>query len=88
MEIDRMLTLSTAHICQDTAEKMENHLLDLTIYEKGKYGWIIYVDPEIAGKKIPQDLSSILKTAEKAGCTWLCLDCDGEKIKNLPTYEW
>ena len=73
MEIDRMLTLSTAHICQDTAEKMGNHLLNLTIYEKGKYGWIIYVGP---------------KTAEKAGCTWLCLDCDGEKIKNLPIYEW
>lgn len=88
MEIDRRLTLSTAHICQDTAEKMGNHLLDLTIYEKGKYGWIIYVDPEIAGKKIPQDLSSVLKTAEKARCIWLCLDCDGEKIKNLPTYEW
>ena len=57
MEIDMMLTLSTAHICQDTAEKMESHLLDLTIYEKGKHGW-------------------------------LCLDCDGEKIENLPTYEW
>ena len=38
MEIDMMLTLSTAHICQDTAEKMESHLLDLTIYEKGKHG--------------------------------------------------
>ena len=55
MEIDRMLTLSTAHICQDTAEKMGNHLLDLTIYEKGKYGWIIYVDPEIAWVGITEE---------------------------------
>lgn len=54
MKIATMLTLSTAHICQDTAEKMESHLLDLKIYEKGRHGWIIYVDPEIAGKKIPR----------------------------------
>ena len=88
MEIDRMLTLSTAHICQDTAEKMESHLLDLTIYEKGKYGWFIYVEPETAEKKIPQDLSVVLKIAEKAGCVWICLDCDGAKIENLPVFEW
>ena len=43
---------------------------------------------QLVQMKIPQDLSSVLKTAEKAGCIWLCLDCDGEKIKNLPTYEW
>lgn len=56
---------------------MGNHLLDLTIYEKGKYGWFIYVDPEIAGKKIPQDLSSILKLQRKPdahGFAWTAME--------------
>ena len=29
-----------------------------------------------------------IELARQNGCRWLCLDCDGEIVPELPTYDW
>ena len=95
MEICKMLTLSTAHITQETAKVLETHSspwadYDLAIYDKDDFGWWIHLpDEEITElNNVPPDLVECIKLAEQNGCEWLCLDCDGEVVDCLPTYEW
>ena len=51
MEISKVLTLSTAHISQKSAELLdketEKPTLDLPVYNKSNYGWFIYIPQNI-----------------------------------------
>lgn len=100
MEISRMLTLSTSHITQKTAEELEQRPAQfnsfwsawdhLAIYDKGSYGWWILVSElEYAElNQLPEDLAACCRFAKQNDCDWLCLDCDGPVEEYLPTYEW
>jgi len=95
LEIHRMLTLSTAHIQESTANLFDLNTDDLPIfYEKGTddgdtYGWFI---PIVAGEPFPHtcptDLLAIRALAESQGCDWIMLDRDGDTTEALPTWEW
>lgn len=100
LEISKMLTLSTAHITKETAEKLENRLPHfdsfwsaadhIAVYDKDDYGWWILVSElnyaELS--QLPVDLAACCRLAMRNGCDWLCLDCDGPIEDCLPTYEW
>ena len=93
MEISRMLTISTAHITESTAKELENFgppipdwLCWLSVYTKSDYGWWIFVDD--SEPTTPSDLAACLRLARRHNCEWLCLDCDGEIVDELPTYDW
>ena len=106
MEIAKMLTISTAHITKETADKLNYEYEDvteedyyqnsfcfntgITIYLKDVFGWFICIpDATILDESaIPDDLRDCLSFALKNGCDWLCLDCDGETVDELPTFEW
>lgn len=94
MEISKMLTMSTAHIKKSTAEWLQNEwqqCSSLAVYKKGVYGWFVFVsnaDVEDETANIPEDLVCVINAAKKAGCDWLCLDSDGEKIDDLPEFKW
>lgn len=95
MTIERVLTVSTAHISAETDEKLCNGDMDeagMTVYEKGDFGYWIFVDPvaEVFWFKneIPDDLMQCIKLAQSMDCSWLCLDCDADILPELPTYEW
>ena len=94
MDITRCLTISTAHISSDTARKLsiepDTNMLGLSVYEKGEFGWWIYVGDNSANisKDLPLDLMACISEAFTNNCQWLCLDCDGEEIDSLPTYDW
>lgn len=95
MEVCKMLTLSTSHIKESTAEVLHAHSepwsdYDLAIYDKDNFGWWInLVDVEYAElKNIPPDLVDCIRIAKQNGCDWLCLDCNGPVEDCLPTYEW
>ena len=89
-EISKMLTLSTAHVSEATAAKLEKgRACLLSIFAKGEYGWFIFVareDGSMGGA--PSDLAACIAKARALGCDWLCLDRDGETVGDLPTYEW
>lgn len=95
MDISKVLTISTAHITEETDRKLQDNselnLMDLSVYEKGEYGYWIYIDPLdilMCHANIPEDLLNCIKFARQNDCRWLCLDCDGEVVPELPTYEW
>ena len=90
LEICKMLTISTAHITKETADMLSISETDLIVYDKDEYGWWIAVCDidlyELSG--VPDDLAACVRLAMQNGCEWLCLDCDGEVVDCLPTYEW
>ena len=96
MEITKMITLSTAHITENTAKKLDSdpttNCLGLCVYKKSEYGWYITIDRNSIFKAeiqtIPHDLARLILFARDLDCETLCLDCDAEEIPYFETYEW
>lgn len=96
MEISKMLTISTAHITEETNKILENphNTLPLVTYNKDGYGWFVYIpekdfahDVKII-KKLPDDLAILFMFARCHEINIICLDSDGDEINNLPVYNW
>lgn len=88
-ETERLLTVSTAHLKETTADKAEQGLLPVPCFNKGGYGWFIFVgDGENDSLIDYPDLQGLIDICRSEGCTWLCLDADGPLIDDLPKYEW
>lgn len=96
LETPRMLVLSTAHITHRTSLILDGKRPGPKplLYPKGEYGWFIpIIDPlgydsgEDVRWSLP-DLLAIRQFAQAAGCGWIMLDCDGDTLEGLPTYEW
>ena len=92
LEISRMLTISICHITKETAERLtfgEPYNRDLPPYfPKAEYGWFIFTGSEYEFPEAPADLKSCMNKAWEQKCDWLCLDCDGLEVDDLPTYDW
>ena len=101
LDIQKMLTLSTAHIRQETAEILSGqddpaNNVGLSVYEKIADGesvgffvmlWDVDGSEAVSGDA-PEDLKQCVRFAAENGCTVLCLDRDGPVMKNLPAYKW
>ena len=99
-EFTRMVTVSTAHVTEETAnmlEKASHGDLDLptmTVYEKKfngttPVGYFIYlcVKPEqIDPNGLPEDLVALVNLAKFCGAGMVCLDGDGPEVEGLPSY--
>ena len=94
MDITLCLTISTGHISTNTARLLsiepDTNILGLSVYEKGEYGWWIYVGDKLENipDNLPDDLMRCIHEAYAWNCQWLCLDCDGEEIPGVPIYDW
>lgn len=89
MEISKMLTVSTAHVSKETAELLENDELDIVIFDKGEYGWFIFLsDEDDYYDNFPVELLKLMNFAKDLCCDWLCLDRDGEVLEYLETFDW
>lgn len=89
--ISNMITLSTAHITEETAILLND---DRTVgkwgvvaYAKSVYGWFI---PLVFGEltNVPADLLGCIKYALGHNCSCLCLDQAGDIVDDLPIYDW
>lgn len=89
-EINKMLTIGTAHISEETAKRLNNNdIVGLAVYLKDVYGWIIYDTIETEDEEgVPEDLMRLLWYMRSLDCAVLCLDGDGPEIPFLPKYEW
>lgn len=85
-EIHRMLTLSTGHITKETSILLDNDKMEVVAYRKDDYGW--FVTCWNLDGTLPDDLRACAEYAEKNECDWLCLDCDGSVVDDLPAYHW
>lgn len=96
--IDKVLVLSTAHLKQEEAERLDDEdSFALLSYMRWDYGWQFYVslDTELetlqknwASLGLSEGFYSALSLAYKLGCEWLRLDTDGDTDEDLPHYEW
>jgi hypothetical protein len=87
LEIAKMLILSTAHVTLETSQRLPDGIEGLIAYEKGEYGWLIYVNaPHVV--PLPADLQGVRDLARNHGCEWVMLDRDGDVIDALPSYDW
>ena len=87
MEISKMLTISTAHISEETANHLKRNGLFVPCYEF-EYGFFVFVQEGIEDANLPQDLKNCLILAKEHGCSWLQLDCDGDYVEGLEKYDW
>ena len=96
-DIAKIITVSSAHITEDTAQMLDNEpntdKLNISVYNKADYGWFIYIPEYLKervgqGTDLPEDLQRCLKTAIDNNCEWLCIDCDGPEIDGLEKYSW
>lgn len=92
-EITKMLTISTEHITPETAEKLNKepdaNNMSLCVYEKAEFGWFIHIPEDMDDcEQVPDDLRRCIEFADEQGCEWLCIDCDGETVDELPLHEW
>ena len=96
MEITKMLTMSTMHIKESTAELLnkepETNTLGLCVYPKCDFGYYITIDEyavkQASEEEFPEDLSNLIIFAHDLDCKTLCLDCDAEVIPYLNKYDW
>ena len=100
-EISQMLTISSAHVSQNTRELLDKVIDDTCyvpmppVYEKAGYGWFIACNPDTdndetlgqAWDDYPADLVLAMRLAKEHGCYWLCIDCDGPEVADLEKFE-
>ena len=90
MDIEKMLTISTAHVSHETEEKLDKESysdeMQLSVYKKEDYGWFIFIPDTIDDKNIPDELKKCIELAKRNDCSWLCLDCDGNIEEGLETF--
>jgi len=97
MQIDKMLTISTAHIPKHTADALgglPDHqnakLYPEVVYTPWMgYGWVFIAgqDTGLLEDEHPE-LAAVLRFAHNYGCDFVRLDCDANPIEALPTFEW
>lgn len=87
-----LLTVSSVHIKDSTARLLNDEVsfcnIGLSVYSKDGFGWFIYLeDIDEYYEDVPEDLLAVMKYAKENGADILCLDSDGYRIMELPTYE-
>lgn len=98
VEIQSMLVLSTGHVTEETAKalaatdpttgKLPNwgpHM----VWEGLGYGWMWYADDAtFEAADFPAEFEAIFKLAVALDCNWVRFDCDGDRVEELPYWEW
>lgn len=92
-DIAKLITISSGHISEKTAKLLNDeptkHNMDLAVYPKAQFGWFIYIGAldTNAYDHLPEDLKACALFTREHDCEWLCLDSDGEEMKELPMYQ-
>lgn len=100
-EVSKILTVSTAHVTQETYERLmtdegqsETGLSTYVKRDPGSgmdYGLYVYLTQDESSdqiSEIPDDLLPLIRLAESLGCEIICLDADGPKITGYSVFSW
>ncbi|WMC09547.1 hypothetical protein PU634_10505 [Oceanimonas pelagia] len=95
MEQEKLVLLSTGHISEPDARRLEQLARELHMEERlwnRGYGFMMQVElmqDAIAECQLPlTSLPWVLDYVRERGAQWLLLDRDVETIEDLPTYDW
>ena len=86
-----MLTISTAHLSEETCNEILPRLRDtIPIWAKGECGWFLYAQLEQLGldADLPADLLRVLEYGQAQGCDYIMLDRDWPVLDHLQSYDW
>lgn len=86
---EAMLVLSNAHLSPQTCNTwLSDYATRASVWEKGDYGWFIYIVDDLDPGSLPDDLAACWNLAVEHNLPWIMFDRDAPTIKELPTYEW
>jgi len=87
--ISKMLTVSTAHLTQETADKLSDESLPMVSYPN-EYGGFVYVpsNPLEHEDGLPHDIAAVFKLARRVRCEWIKFDRDADEVEGLKIYDW
>jgi len=89
--IFRVLDISTGHMTREDSERLFAESEDLTAYELGEYGWLVYVgeiDDNWPEENWSGAFRNVLQAAKGLGCDYVRFDRDGREYEGLPTFDW
>lgn len=85
-----MLALSTAHLSQATLEKGTDAFQRLSAFEKGEYGWFVYVpEPQLLEELVEgltDDIATCIRFAAAQDMQWIMFDRDVDLIEQLASH--
>jgi hypothetical protein len=88
LEIDKILTLSTAHISEETnrilTEDPDRFVFSVRANE---YGYFLST-AAVGQQTNPEDIQAIMAFAVSHGCSYVNLDRDGSVVPGLKEYDW
>jgi len=97
-EVEKTMVFSTAHISKEQASKLNMESLkpesSFRFYiDPYEYGYLIHISEledfedlkDVAGL---ENIYRILVIAQRSGCSYIKLDCDGPVYDHLPTFDW
>jgi hypothetical protein len=102
LEISKLVTLSTSHLSQTTANNLPSGRGDhqgvvgtpdwWPQFSRDE-GWLFWVPTDEAAfqsiyAESPKDLLDVLMYVRNSGCEWLLFDSDGPLCDVLYQYEW
>ena len=91
-DIRTLLDLSTAHLPEQICDRLDT--IPGVIAHQTAYGWLIFVpnhpgqSDEHDGAQIPDVVLTILRYAPAAGCDYVLVEADADRIDALPTWDW
>lgn len=89
LEIESMLTVCTSHITVDDMQQLTDPESSSTIYVLDyEYGCMIRVPTKVNRKIFSVAFQNLIKFVRQHKCKWLRLDCDGDTIEGLQTFDW
>lgn len=80
--------LSTAHISQATNDELLRLAQDNPFVINMPGGFLIFVEDGVNCDEFPDDVRELAQWCVDKNYQWFRLDCDGDEIPDLPTFDW
>ncbi len=94
LETRRFVVISTAHVSEATAKRLNStppkHWPCLG-GPYGEYGWFLHAHDENAGvgsDAIPDELFDVMIWARRQRFDYILFDCDADQVAELPAFDW
>ena len=98
IEINKEMVLSTCHVQESTlngcfaSDFLNGHNFSTDENNVRIHVEICLTHNRYCGEgqeiELPEELENLLKIVKSHGCKWLVLDCDGNVVEGLQTFDW